>query len=89
MAGKADKTGCYKCHKNTFKRNNSIFVKCITEKVKYNLEAKPILVELLGNHKVFNNICNYEEKALTRLLMTILFGKKYHDSKKKKGIFFE
>ena len=52
MAGKADKTGCYKCHKNTFKRNNSIFVKCITEKVKYNLEPKPILVVLQGNHKV-------------------------------------
>ena len=88
MAGKADKTGCYKCHKNTFKRNNSIFVKCITEKVKYNLEAKPILVALQGNHKVFY-LQFYEEKALTRLLMTILFGKKYHDSKKKKGIFFE
>ena len=88
MAGKADKTGCYKCHKNTFKRNNSIFVKCITEKVKYNLEAKPILVALQGNHKVFY-FQFYEEKALTRLLMTILFGKKYHDSKKKKGIFFE
>ena len=66
MAGKADKTGCYKCHKNTFKRNNSIFVKCITEKVKYNLEAKPILVALQGNHKVFY-FQFYEEKALTRL----------------------
>ena len=31
-----------------------------------------------------NIICNYEEKAQTKLLMPILFGKKYHDSKKYK-----
>ena len=86
MAGKADKTGCYKCHKNTFKRNNSIFVKCITEKVKQSPFQNS--GSLIGQPQSIY-LQFYEEKALTRLLMTILFGKKYHDSKKKKGIFFE
>ena len=56
MAGKADKTGCYKCHKNSFKRNNSILIKCITEKVQYNLETKAHSDRIIAIHNVLSAI---------------------------------